>query len=76
MDNRYFEYKCPPLMSDGRFLSNHINASVVNQKIRSLNRIKSSDEFRFFLQNNAVKIIDNELKYLNNNNRCKIIKNK
>ena len=57
MDNRYYEYKCPALMSDGRHLTNYINASVINQKIRKINKIESSDDYRAFLQKNATKNI-------------------
>ena len=71
MDNRYYEFGCPALMSDGRHLTNYLSAPVINQKIRNINKIKTTNEFRSFLQKNATKIIKNENKYLEDNFKCK-----
>ena len=44
MDNRYFKYGCPPLMNDGRFISNYIRSSTFDQYVRNLNNIESVDD--------------------------------
>ena len=33
MDNRFYKYGCPPLMSDGRFLTSYVDSDVLNQYI-------------------------------------------
>jgi hypothetical protein len=72
MDNRYFEYGCPPLMNDGRFLTNYVRSSIFDQNIRNINNIKSSNEFRHFLQNNGDAIMNNVKGYLRENNTCTV----
>jgi hypothetical protein len=72
MDNRYFEYNCPPLMNDGRFLTNYVRSSVFDQNIRNINNIKSSHEFRHFLQDNGSNILNNIKAYLRETNTCSV----
>lgn len=64
MDNRYSAYGCPALMSDGRFVTNHMDNGDFNQFIRRVNKIQTSHEYRSFLQNNGDKIISRERNHL------------
>jgi len=70
MDNRYFNYECPPLMNDGRFISNYIRSSTFDQKIRTINSIYSAHEYRNYIQNNGSTLINNIKSYLHENNTC------
>ena len=72
MDNRYYEYGCPPLMNDGRFLTNYVRSNIFDQNIRNINNIKSSNEYRHFLQTNGHTIMNNVKGYLRENNTCSI----
>jgi hypothetical protein len=72
MDNRYFANGCPPLMSDGRFITNHLRYNVFDQFIRNMNDIGSNHEYRHFLQNNANQILNKERKTLVENNTCNV----
>jgi hypothetical protein len=72
MDNRYFKYGCPPLMSDGRFLTNYTRGRIVDQSIRLNNSIDSIQEYKLYLQNNGQKIINNEMMKLQENNTCNV----
>ena len=60
MDNRYFKNGCPPLMQDGRFITNYFDKRVLDQQIRQLNNINNSYNYKSFLQNNAEQIINND----------------
>lgn len=70
MDNRYFNYKCPPLMQDGRFITNYIKNSTFEQFIRNVNQIESAQEYKQFLQQNGDTIINRERAYLDSINSC------
>ena len=71
-DNRYFSYNCPPIMQDGRFITNHTRQRFIDQYVRSMNNINTAQEFKDFLQNNGNNILDRERNYNYNNNICKI----
>jgi len=70
MDNRYFNFNCPPLMSDGRFITNYMESRVFEQNIRNLNKLESALDYKDFLQKNATLIMNNEITYNENNNTC------
>jgi len=72
MDNRYYKYGCPPLMSDGRFLTSYVDSDVLNQYIRHVNKLESANDFRIFLQKNGDKIMNRERAYLIQKNTCNI----
>ena len=72
MDNRYWSNGCPPLMQDGRFLTNHIRFSVFDQFIRNINEINSTHEYRAFLQSKGGDIIKLERESLIKNNTCEV----
>ncbi|VVU95103.1 hypothetical protein CPAV1605_828 [seawater metagenome] len=72
MDNRFWPFGCPAKMADGRFTTNYQNARVFNDKIKDLNNIKSSCDYRRFLQNNGQQLINNENKYLEQCWACEV----
>lgn len=72
MDNRYYSYDCPPLMNDGRFISNYVRSSLFDQYIRNTNNLESSQDFRNFLQNNGSTILNNIKSYYRKENSCSI----
>ena len=72
MDNRYFKYECPPLMNDGRFISNYVRSSTFDQYVRTTNNIKSSNDFRHYIQNNGSELINNIKGFYRENNTCSV----
>ncbi len=72
MDNRYFHYKCPPLMQDARFITNYTKNSTFEQFIRNVNQIESAQEYKQFLQQNGDTIINRERAYLESINTCAV----
>ena len=70
MDNRYFNYKCPALMQDARFITNYMESRVFEQQIRNINNLGSVHDFKSFLQTNAETIINKERNYLESVNKC------
>jgi hypothetical protein len=72
MDNRYFNYGCPALMQDGRFLTNHIRSRLFDQAIRNINSIDSAQDFKVFIQKNGDIILNNERTMLNKLNTCDV----
>ena len=60
MDNRYYNYSCPPLMNDGRFISSYVRSSTFDQYVRNVNNIENGTSYRHYLQNNGdIYIYDN-----------------
>jgi hypothetical protein len=72
MDNRFWPLSCPAKMADGRHSTNYMNSRVFNQKIREINNINSSSEYRHFLQKNADQIMENERKFIDDNFKCTV----
>ncbi len=72
MDNRYYNYNCPPLMNDGRFISNYVRSSTFDQYIRNFSNINNATEYRHYLQNNGNQITNNIKAYLHQNNTCSV----
>ena len=72
MDNRYYSYSCPPLMNDGRFISNYVRSSLFDQYIKSSNNLDSSYDFKNFLQKNGSTILNNIKSYYRKENSCSI----
>ena len=71
-NNRYFSYNCPPIMEDGRFITNYTRQRVFDQTIRNINNIDSAHEYKDFLQKNGDTIINRERAYNDDKNVCKI----
>lgn len=72
MDNRYFKNGCPPLMSDGRFITNYTESRIFEQFIRNVNKIDSAQDYKKFLQENSETIINRERDYHQKNNACDV----
>jgi len=72
MDNRYQNYNCPLLMSDGRFISSYIRSSTYDQYIRNINNIDSAHEYKHYLQNNTDDILNKIRESLMKNNVCHV----
>ncbi len=72
MDNRYHKQGCPPLMSDGRFVTSYVDSGILNQFIRHVNEIGSAQDFKNFLTNNAEEIMNKERKFITNKNTCDV----
>ena len=72
MDNRYYHYKCPPLMQDARFITNYTKNSTFEQFIRNVNNIDSAQEYKKFLQDNGDSIINRERAYLESVQTCPV----
>jgi len=72
MDNRYYNYNCPALMNDGRFITSYVRSSTFDQYVRNINNINNSNEYRQYLQNNGYEITNNIKAYLRQNNTCSV----
>ena len=68
-NNKYFD--CPALMSDGRLMTDYRPSTTVNDMIRLNNNVKSSNEYRNFLTNNATDIMNINENYIVEKNSCK-----
>ena len=55
---------CPALMSDGRLMTDYRPSTTVNDMIRLNNNVKSSNEYRNFLINNASDIMNINENYI------------
>jgi len=62
---------CPPLMSDGRFITYYNSSNDLTEAARKINGIRNPNEFRTFMQNNGDKFINAERNYFDKNNRCR-----
>jgi hypothetical protein len=76
MDNRYFTSSCPAKMSDGRFITTYSQGRDIDQRIRLMNKITSSHEYRQFLQKNGDTLIDRERLYTLSKFSCNTQDNK
>jgi hypothetical protein len=72
MDNRYFKNGCPPLMQDGRFVTNYLESRVFEQFIRNVNNIGSAQEYKRFLQVHGDNIMNRERAYQESINTCSV----
>lgn len=72
MDNRYFKNGCPPLMQDGRFITNYMESRVFEQFIRNVNNIGSAQEYKRFLQVHGDNIMNRERAYQESINNCAV----
>ena len=72
MDNRYFNYECPALMQDGRFITNYLQNRTYEQYIRKVNSIDSAQDYRMFLQQKGDVLIKREKEHLEKTNTCSV----
>ena len=70
MDNRYFNKGCPPIMQDARFITNYTDKRILDQQIRTINKINDAYLYKQFLQSNAETIMTNERKVNMQFNTC------
>jgi hypothetical protein len=59
-------------MQDARFLTSYTPNRTFEQYIRNINNIDSVQNYKSFLQQNAVQIMNNERKYAQTNNTCNV----
>jgi hypothetical protein len=67
-NNKYPD--CPALMDDGRAFTDYRPSCYLNDLIRTMNGIQSDFEYRKFLQNNAVQLMDTIRLYNIKKNGC------
>lgn len=60
-------------MSDGRFVTSYVDSDILNQFIRHVNELGSAQDFKNFLQKNAVEIMDKERNFLVSKNTCNVV---
>jgi hypothetical protein len=72
MDNRHYKYGCPPLMQDGRFITNYMESRIFEQYIRNINKIESAQDYKRFLQSKGDIIMNRERDYNQENNSCSV----
>lgn len=65
-----YNNNCPALMNDGRYITKHIRELNLDQYIRNLNKIEDIHDYKFFLQTNTNKILENENKYYEKLYKC------
>jgi len=71
-DNKFGKSNtCPARMSDARIFTNWWSSGKTNQYIMHLNNIADPNDYRMFLQKNAVQIMENEKSYLESHKKCK-----
>ena len=68
-NNKYFD--CPALMSDGRIMTDYRQSGTLNDMIRLNNNVLSSNQYRNFLTNNALEIMNINNQYISEKNNCK-----
>lgn len=69
-NNIYYFKGCPALMSDGRLVTYHNSANDLTEDIMKFSGIKNYHQFRNFMQNNGVNLMNSERVYHMNKNLC------
>ena len=57
MNNSYINRDCPPLMSDGRLVTDYRPSCELHSSIRYHNRLYDSNQYRQFMIHNAEKMM-------------------
>jgi len=71
MDNRYTILNCPPRMSDGRHFTDYHSAYTLDDYYQKMFHLSSNEhEYRKKLQNDAEKIINSNINFFINTNKC------
>lgn len=70
MNNALHNQECPPLMADGRHGTDYRPSCDTHQLIQRQNSIVSAHDFRYFLQNNADKLMEINSTYFQNSKSC------
>lgn len=73
-DNKYYNYGCPAMMSDGRIYSSYVSSQTLMDSLRLAHNLDNckydNNDVRLYMQKNACKIMNNERKYLVKNYYC------
>lgn len=69
-NNQFYKDGCPPLMSDGRFITYHNSTNELTEAMRKMNKIDSPNAFRNFMQNNGNLFMNAERDHIVKNNSC------
>ena len=71
MNNSYVNRDCPPLMSDGRLVTDYRPSCELHSSIRYHNGLYDSNQYRQFMINNAEKLMQASDKFYENLRGCK-----
>lgn len=70
MNNSLVNHDCPPLMSDGRHVTDYRPSCYVHDLIRRQNSITNSYDLKLLLTRNAVKFQEIDRQYYDTKNSC------
>lgn len=70
MNNGLCDRFCPPLMNDGRHVTDYRPSCYVHDLMLKQNSIRSSYELKQFLQENAVKLQQRNRQFYDCKNKC------
>ena len=70
MNNSYVNRDCPPLMADGRHVTDYRPSCEVHSSIRYLNGLYDSNQYRQFLINNAERLQTMSRDFYHQKNTC------
>jgi len=74
MNNSYVNRDCPPLMSDGRLVTDYRPSCELHSSIRFHNRLYDSNQYRQFMIQNAEKMMAMNNKFYTDLRGCKSCK--
>ncbi len=72
LNNTYYNYGCPALMSDGRFITYYNSTNELTECMRKLMDSKVLTHFVILCKKNANEFMNAERKYQENINTCNI----
>lgn len=70
MNNALGNQDCPPIMEDGRHVTDYRPICYVNDLIMKQNGINNSYDYKALLQHNALKLQEVNRQFYNNKNAC------
>ena len=70
MNNGLCDRFCPPLMNDGRHVTDYSPSCYVHDLILKQNNLKTSSELKSFLTTNALDLQKINRNFYNSKNRC------
>lgn len=71
MNNSYVNRDCPPLMSDGRLVTDYRPSCELHSSIRYHNGLFDSNQYRQFMVNNGNKLMEMNRRFYSNLNGCR-----
>jgi hypothetical protein len=69
-NNVYYKQGCPALMDDARFVTYYNSTNELTNQMQKLNGIRSSNQFRTFMQDHGLDIMNSERSYYLNKYAC------